>query len=91
MLVWYRRANRTVWRHIHGSVLVRPAADISVIALTGTGEDIWHLLSTPLTIDQLAHRLGDRYARPADDIVRDIAPILDELVTRGVLDEAAQQ
>jgi hypothetical protein len=88
--VRYRRSKRTVWRHIHGSVLVRPTADVSVIALTGTGEDLWHLLSAPLTIEELAHCLGDRYARPAADIMRDIAPVLDELVTRGVLDEATQ-
>jgi len=88
--VWYRRANRAIWRHIHGSVLVRPTADGSVIALTGTGEDLWHLLNDPLTIQELAHCLGDRYAQPVDDIMHDIAPILDELVNRGVLVEATQ-
>lgn len=90
MPVRYRRSNRTVWRHIHGSVLVRPTAGVSVIALTGTGEDLWHLLSEPLTIEELAHCLGERYAQPIDDIMCDIAPILDELVNHGALVEATQ-
>ena len=87
MPVWYRRANRAIWRHIHGSVLVRPVEDVTVTVLTGTGEDIWHLLNTPLTVEQLADQLADHYAQPAGDIVRDIAPILTGLAARGVLDE----
>ena len=90
MPVRYRRAGRTVWRHVHGLVLVRPMSAPAIIALTGTGVDLWRLLATPLTVDELARELGDRYTRPEDDIRLDIAPALKDLLARGVLEQVDQ-
>jgi hypothetical protein len=84
--VKYRRASRTVWRHAHGSVLVLPMSGHDVMHLTGTGDDLWQLLAEPLTVDQAARRLADIYDRSPDEIIQDIAPVLDDLVARGVVD-----
>ena len=86
MPVQYRRASRTVWRHGHGAVLVLPTAGADVLALVGTGADLWQLLSEPLTVDETARRLAEVYDGSPAAIMRDIAPVLDDLATHGVLD-----
>ncbi len=86
MPVRYRRASRTVWRNAHGTVLVLPTAGDDVLALVGTGADLWQLLSEPLTVDQAARQLAEVYDRSPGAIAPDIAPVLDDLAIRGVLD-----
>jgi Coenzyme PQQ synthesis protein D (PqqD) len=84
--VLHRRAGRTVWRHAHGTVLVRPIVSQEVFALTGAGADLWQMFSEPLTVDQIARRLAEAYNIPAEEIEQDIAQLIDELASRGVLD-----
>jgi len=84
--VRYRRASRTVWRNAHGTVLVLPTESNDVLALIGTGAQLWQLLSEPLTVDQAARQLAEVYDRSPEVITPDIAPVLDDLATRGVLD-----
>lgn len=86
MLVRYRRASHAVWRYSHDSVLVLAAPDQDVVALTGTAEDLWQLLWEPLTVAEAGHSLAAAYAGPAAEIAKDIAPVLDDLVERGVVD-----
>ena len=86
MPVQYRRAGRTVWRYVHGTVLVLPMAGRPVVALADAGADLWQLLSEPLTANQAAHRLAEVYDTSAEEIMRDIAPVLDDLASSGVLE-----
>lgn len=81
----YCRADRALWRRAHGTVLVLPASGQDVLALTGAGDDLWRLLFEPMTIHQTARRLAEIYDRSPDEITREIAPILDDLVARGAL------
>jgi hypothetical protein len=75
-----------VWRHAHGSVLVLPMSGHDVMHLTGAGDDLWQLLAEPLTVDEVASRLAEIYDRSPEEIIQDIAPVLDDLVARGVVD-----
>jgi hypothetical protein len=84
--VQYRRAGRTVWRYAPGTVLVLPMAGDDLLALVGTSADLWRLLAEPLTVDQTARRLAEVYDTSPDAIRQDIAPVLDDLASRGVLD-----
>jgi hypothetical protein len=81
----FRRAERTVWRHMHGTVLILPVSDRDVVALNGAAAELWRLLAEPLTVDQAARRLADIYDVAPDVVARDIAPVLDDLATRRVL------
>ena len=87
MLVRYQRAAGAVWRNAHGCAFVLPQPGSEIVVLAGTGHDLWRLLAEPMSIDQVAHCLAETYDVPADAVTRDVAPILDELASRGVLDE----
>ncbi len=87
----YSRAERAVWRRASGGVLVLPSSGREVVALTGTGEDAWDLLSEAHTAAGLAQRLAERYDAPCETIMTELAPILDDLTDRGVLVRKAQQ
>jgi Coenzyme PQQ synthesis protein D (PqqD) len=84
--VRYCHANRTVWRRTHDTVLVRAVARNEVLVLTGAGSDLWQLCREPLTLDQAAHRLAEAYEVPPEQIEHDIALLIDDLTSRGVLD-----
>lgn len=86
MLVRYRRAVGVVWRQAHGSVFVLPDSRGDVVVLSGTGEDLWWLLTEPMTIDQAAHRLAEIYGVPESAVSRDVTPVLADLAARGVLE-----
>ena len=86
MLVRYQRAAGAVWRQAHGSVFVLPDSGRDVVVLTGTGEQLWWLLAEPMTMDQAAHRLGEIFGVPATAVSRDVAPVVDDLAARGVLE-----
>lgn len=86
MLFLYRRASRAVWRQCHDRVLVLPAPEDEIVALTGTAEDLWQLLGEPLAVDEAARSLAAAYAGLVSEIRKDIAPVLDDLVGRGVAD-----
>ena len=86
MPVQYCRATRVVWRLGHGSVLVLPVSGDHVHALTGAAEGLWQLLVEPLTVQQAASRLAEFYDVSSGEVLREIAPLLDELVGRGVLE-----
>lgn len=87
MLVRYQRAAGAVWRNVHGYVFVLPQLGSEIVVLAGTGHDLWWLLAEPMTIDQVAHCLAETYDVSADAVTRDVAPILEALAQRGVLDE----
>ncbi len=86
MLVRYRRAAGAVWRHAHGSVFVLPSSASDVVVLTDSGQDLWWLFEESMTIDEAAHRLAEIYGITADKVSRDVAPVVDDLARRGVLD-----
>lgn len=86
MLVRYRRAAGVVWRQAHGSVFVLPDAGGDVVVLTGTGEELWWLLAEPMTIDQVAHRLAEKYGVPDQAVSRDVTPVVADLAARGVVE-----
>jgi len=86
VLVRYQRAAGAVWRRAHDSVFVLPHSASDVVVLTGTGEVLWWLLKEPLTVRQIAHHLADVYGVTSDVVSRDLAPVVDDLAMRGVLE-----
>ncbi|MFW5899556.1 MAG: PqqD family protein, partial [Jiangellaceae bacterium] len=77
--------DRVVWRHSSGGVLVLPVSGSEVVTLSGTGEDVWELLSEPHTVQALGQRLAERYAAPQATVLAELGSVLDELSGRGVL------
>lgn len=84
----YRRSGSAVWRHSHDGVLVLANLDQEVVALTGTADDLWQLLDTPRTLDQVSGLLAEAYAGSPEQITADLARLLADLVERRVLEQA---
>lgn len=85
MLPQYSRASQLVWRHTSGGVLVLPVPAGEVVALSGTGEDVWELLGEPHSVPALAQRLAGRYGARQATVMAELLPVLDDLSGRGVL------
>jgi Coenzyme PQQ synthesis protein D (PqqD) len=83
--VRYRRADDVVWRQARNGVLVRPLSGAAVITLAGTGDGLWQQLAKPMTIDELAAGLAELYGARPDQVLQELAQVLDDLVDRGVL------
>jgi Coenzyme PQQ synthesis protein D (PqqD) len=84
--VQYCRATRIVWRLGHDTVLVLPLSGDHVHVISGAAEGLWQLLVEPLTVHQAASSLAEIYDVSSDEILQEIAPLLDDLVGRGVLE-----
>lgn len=86
----YRRADRVVWRHASGGVLVLPVTSGAMTKLSGTGEDLWEVLRQPHTVAALAQRLAEHYGAPRSTVTAELTPVLDDLIHRGVLERTEQ-
>jgi hypothetical protein len=84
----YSRAEGTLWRQGHGSVLVLAFPGREVIALQGSGSVLWQLLAEPLTVPKAASRLAELYDISAEKVAQDIQPVLDELAERRIVNRS---
>jgi hypothetical protein len=80
-----RRAD-VLWRATLDGVLIRPLAGKEVTKLAGTGQSLWDVLDEPATFAEICARLARRHDADASSIATDLAPVIDDLVERGVLE-----
>ena len=78
---WVRAAS-ALWRRLHDGVMLLNDSDDRPLTVTGPGRAIWELLQDPIEEEELVEVLAEVYGQPVDDVRRDIAPVLDELVER---------
>jgi hypothetical protein len=81
------RATRVLWRRTEGGVVVLVPGDDEFIHLTGTGVAVWDALVVPRTRHELARLLANSYRADPVDVAGDVAPVIDQLVGRRVLEE----
>ena len=60
--------------------------DGTYYGLEGAGSDIWALLQTPITVDELCREITDAYEVDLDRCRLDVGAILRELVDRGLVE-----
>lgn len=80
----YVRDRRVLWRRTADGIVVR-RRERQPGTISGTGEVLWDLLEEPRTLTALADELSHVYSASADQIARDIAPVLDELTAVGIV------
>jgi hypothetical protein len=56
-----------------------------MLTLSGSGALLWGVLSRPRSLSESARMLARHFQVPAEDIERDIAPVVEELATQGAL------
>lgn len=89
MTTRFVQAQCVLTRELERAVLVRARGADGVHALTGAGTEIWKLLATPLTLDELLDELSARFDIPAPDIGEDVRRILDALVEANLVERGA--
>jgi hypothetical protein len=80
------RAPGAIWRDGDFGVVVLGRASYEPVTLAGTGVAIWDALARPRRRVELVELLAARFAADAEDVARDVAPVLDALVTDGALE-----
>ena len=82
----YARRERVLWRQSGDAVVLLPADGSQVFTLEGSGVDLWYQLSEPIAIDEAADALAEAYGTTSDQVAADIAPVLEELSRRDVIE-----
>ena len=80
-----RRAD-VLWRATMDAVLIRPPGATELTKLAGTGRSLWAVLEEPTSFDDVCTRLATEYDAAVDEVAADVAPVVDDLVERGVLE-----
>lgn len=80
----YRRAN-VLWRRTYDRVVMLVPDSGEFLALQATGCDLWAALEDPGSLGEIAKRLVAVYGAPVEQVISDIAPVVEELRRRGVL------
>ena len=79
-----RRAD-VLWRRVIEGVLIQPRGAEEPILLTGSGGALWDELADPTRFEELVGRLARAHRADREEVAADIAPVIEELVGRGVL------
>ena len=66
--------------------MLLPADGRQVFTLEGSGVDLWQLLSEPIGLDEAANALAEVYGTTSAEVAADIAPVLEELSRRDVIE-----
>jgi len=81
----YAPPSNVVQRSVSGDVVLLDLEQGTYFTLAGTGADIWNYLCAGLTTAQIASALVDEYAVDSATVERDIADLVEELTTAGLL------
>jgi hypothetical protein len=73
-----KRGPDVVWRAID-QLLVLGKPDGTVVEVAGPGADVWRLLGTTATLEELVAELAARYGAPVEVIRADVDAFLAEL------------
>lgn len=79
-----------VTRRVAGETIIVPVSsrvgDLdSIYTLNDVASRVWSLVESPRAIDEIVATLCDEYDAPRDVVVRDVAALLDELQTNGLI------
>jgi hypothetical protein len=85
----FRRRPDVLWRRSLDAVVLLPLGAEDVITLAGTGVAVWELLDTWRTVDALTELLSLEYHAEPATVRADLEPLIDQLVSLGTLETAA--
>ena len=79
------RPSGVLWRRTTTGVALLPPGSDEPLFLTGTAALLWDLVTASHTLAETAATLAERYGVTPATVTTDVAPLLEELVGRGVL------
>jgi hypothetical protein len=84
-----RRRPDALWRRSLDAVVVLPAGADEPVTLGGTGPAVWELLAEWRTVESMVEVLAEAFGAAPQVVEADLRPLLDELVTCGAVQLAA--
>jgi hypothetical protein len=80
------RSPRVLWRRTTTEVvLLAPDGAGDVVALAGTGAELWEVLALPHRLDEMAAELGRRHGADPSVVATDVAPVIHHLAGLAVV------
>lgn len=76
-----------LWRDGEFGVVLLPPGTREPKTLTGSGRELWRAIDRPMTAAQLAAELALVFDTDPERVAEDIAPVLEELMSIGALEE----
>ena len=76
---------RVLHRRMPDGVILLAVSGGDPVFLEGTAEELWDLLTTPISLAAVARELADRHGAEVGVVENDIAAALDDLVARGLV------
>jgi hypothetical protein len=86
MTMRYARREQVLWRRTGDAVVLLAGDGQEVFTLEGSGVDLWQLLAEPIGLDEAASALAGAYGASREQVASDIAPVLEELSRREVIE-----
>jgi hypothetical protein len=83
----YQQSFSTPWRRVGAELILAPLGRVDFQVISGSGTDVWELLSIPSTIAELMEELQGLYGVAPAAIARDIEALLTDLVKCGAIDQ----
>jgi Coenzyme PQQ synthesis protein D (PqqD) len=80
-----QRSKRALWRRTTRGLVVLPPRGEPIV-VSGPAVPIWDILAEPVTAEELSERLAARFAVPAQRVLSQIAPVLQQLRVAGAVD-----
>lgn len=76
-----------LWRTVIDGVLILSRGADEPVLLTGSGVALWSALDQPASLADVVHRLARDHQTDRATVESDLAPVVADLVDRGVLVE----
>jgi hypothetical protein len=83
----YCRRPDILWRRSLDTVLCLPPDGVEPVTLAGSGPEIWDLLQTAHSLDELAAELADRHRADPEVVAADVRPVFERLAALGVIEQ----
>jgi Coenzyme PQQ synthesis protein D (PqqD) len=80
-----QRVPDVVFQELDGEVLVLAPGQTAVLHLNPTASDVWDLLATASSSEELATLLARGYGVPVEQVAADLAALLPVLLEHGVV------
>jgi hypothetical protein len=76
--VWERDPH-VLWRRIGTRVVLKAPTANELVTLDESGLELWTELEQPVTLQEVADRLGERYGVSPSQVAADLEPLFDDL------------
>lgn len=83
------RSRHVLWRRTSRGVVLLPVGSKEPFTLSGSGGVLWEVLAEPIELREASELLGQLHGIDAEVVEHDIAPVIDELERRAIVERVS--